>query len=69
MPSAARPVYSQMYSVFGNMASAMVLALIRQKGGSFYRFTVTIRLGRVSVRMRVRFSFSDRVGVGVPDMK
>jgi len=58
-----------MYSVFGNMASAMVLGPIRRKGGSFYRFTVTIRVSRVSVRMRVRFSFSDRVGVGAPDVE
>jgi len=38
--------------------------------GEFHHFTVTVRVSRVSsVRIRVRFSCSDRVGIGLPDVE
>jgi len=35
--------------------------------GDFHHFTVTVRVS--SVRIRVRYCFSDRVGIGLPDVE
>jgi len=47
----------------------MVLLTDSLKRGEFHHFTVTVRVSRVRVNVRrVRFSFSDRVGIGLPDV-
>ena len=43
----------------------MVLWTYWSKRGEFHHFTVTVRVSRV----RVRFSFSDRVGIGLPSVE
>jgi len=45
-------------------------SIIGRKEASFYGFTVTVRVTRVSdnVRVKVRFIFSDKVRIGFPDM-
>jgi len=70
-------------NVFVNMASlGWCCGLTRPKEASFYRRTVTVRVSRVSrviwvsrvrvrasVRIVVRFSFSNSVGVGLLDVE
>jgi len=72
--------YSPGCSVFLNMALfSCSCGLTRGKEASFDRYTVRIsrvsKVGRVrvrvwaSVRIRVRFSFGDRVGIRLPDVE
>jgi len=49
----------------------MVLWIIRRKQVSFYRSTVmvTVRVSGVSVRIRIRFSVGDGVGIRLADVE
>ena len=50
----------------------MVFGAYSLKRGEFRHFTVTVRLvkfSRVGVRVMVRFSFSDRMELGLPDVE
>jgi len=70
-----------MYSVHKHAIVDMVLLVNSSKRGKFHCFTVMVRVTtlsmmskvrvtvRVSVMTRVRFSFSDRVGTRVPEVK